>query len=237
MQKQRRMFCSVAAISLAALLVPVSAQPDRRVRRIGFLALGGTDNTATWLPVFRQAMAQLGWVEERDYVIDARHANGVMRAGADLAAELVAAKPDLLLTTADTAARLLIQRTKTIPIVFTLTQDPVGNGNAESLQRPGRNATGLMSLAHDLSAKRLQLLKEAFPATSHVAVFFQPDNAGGVKEAEEIEAAGQRLAMRISRIEVRQAADIEPALKRSAALRAVSCDPGGAARPGGLSGA
>ena len=168
-------------------------------------------------------MLELGWLEGRDYTIDARHANGVPQAGADLAAQLVASQPSLLLTTADTATRLLVQRTKTIPIVFTLAQDPVGNGNVASLQQPGGNATGLMSLAQDLSAKRLQLLKEGFPAVTHVAVFFQPDNAGGLKEAKEIEAAGRRLGMRISRIEVRQRVDIEPALKRVAELHAQAC--------------
>ena len=137
-----------------------------------------------------------------------------------LAAEVVATRPDLLLTSGDGVIRLLTQRTKTIPIVFTIAQDPVGNALVASLQRPGGNATGLMSLASDLSAKRLQLLKEAFPRVAHVVLFFEPDNVGSVSQAKEIEQAAPRLGMRITPIGLRQPADIEPAFKRGAALGA-----------------
>jgi putative ABC transport system substrate-binding protein len=137
-----------------------------------------------------------------------------------LAAELVATQPDLLLAASDEAVRQLIQRTKTVPIVFALAQDPVGNGLAVSLQRPGGNVTGLTTLARDLGAKRLQLLKEAFPRVARVALLFDAVDVGSVAQVKEIEEAAPRLKIRVTPIELRKAADIEPALKRGTALGA-----------------
>ena len=190
------------------------------MRRIGYFTGGTLQSNAAWLAAFREGMAALRWVEGRDYVIDGRYANGVAQAMEGLAAELVAARPDLLLASGDAAIRVLAQRTKTMPIVFAIAQDPVGNGFAASLQRPGGNATGLTSLSSDLSAKRLQLLKEAFPRVAHVVLLFEPDSLGSVSQAKDIEEATRRLGMRITRIGLRQPADIEPAFKRGTALGA-----------------
>ncbi len=165
-------------------------------------------------------MLELRWVEGRDYVIDARYANGVAQALPELAVELVSIRSDLLLATADDTARLLAQATKTIPIVFTIAQDPVGNGIVASLRRPGGNVTGLTSLSTELSAKRLQLLKNAFPRIVHVALFFEPAAMGSASQAKEIEGAAKGLGMRVTPIELRQPADIEPAFKRAIAIGA-----------------
>ncbi len=152
------------------------------MRRIGFLTTGIATAAATLLAAFRTGMTDLRWLEGRDYSIDARYANGVAQASAGLAAELVATNPDLLLTTGELAIRTLAERTKTIPIVFTVAQDPVANGLAASLRRPGGNMTGLTTLATELAAKRLQLLKEAFPRVVHVALLFEPDNAAAYRK-------------------------------------------------------
>jgi putative ABC transport system substrate-binding protein len=96
----------------------------------------------------------------------------------------------------------------------------MGTGVVASLQRPGGNATGLASMARDLSAKRLQLLKEAFPRVSHVVLLFELSDVGSVSQAKEIEEAAPRLGMRITPIGLRQPADIEPAFKRGTALGA-----------------
>ena len=198
---------------------PALAQQEKRVRRIGYLSGSSAQDNAGWLGAFRQGMAELRWVEGRDYIIDARYANGISQAQANLAAELVGSKPDLLLPTSDIGTHLFAQRIKTIPIVFAIGSDPVGLGVAASLQRPGGNVTGLTTLARDLGAKRLQLLKEAFPRVTHVVVLFSPD-VMGIPQVKDIEAAASRLKMRVSPIELRQAADIEPAFKRGAALGA-----------------
>ncbi len=163
-------------------------------------------------------MSALRWVEGRDYVIDARYANSVIQSGPALAAELVATRPDLLLVPAEEHVRLLTQTTKTIPIVFGIAQDPVGNGTVMSLRRPGGNVTGLTSLAAELAAKRLQLLKSAFPRVAHVALLFEPGNMGSVSQAKETGEVSSRLGVRISPIELKQPADIDTAFKRASAL-------------------
>lgn len=160
-------------------------------------------------------MTSLGRVEGRDYVIDDRYADGVGQAGAGVAAKLPATTPDLLLTSGDGVLRVLTQSTRTIPIVFTIAQDPVGNGPVASLQRPGGNATGLSSMSSDLAAKRLQLLKELAPRLTHVAVFFEPDNPGSVAQVREIENAAPRLGVRVTPIELHQLTDTGPAFKRA----------------------
>ena len=216
---QRRQMLGLSLAGLAALSLPALAQQERRVRRIGYLSGSSAQANAGRLAAFRQGMAELRWVETRDFVIDARYANGVMQAMPDLAVDLIASKPDLLLASGEVGIRLFAQRTKTIPIVFAIGSDPVGLGVAASLPRPGGNLTGLTTLARDLGAKRLQLLKEAFPRVAHVVVLFAPDVLG-LPQVKEIEEAAPRLGIRVTPIELRQAADIEPAFKRGAALGA-----------------
>ena len=219
---QRRQILCLTAAGFAALSLPAFAQQEKRVRRIGYFGLGSLQTSAAWLAAFRQGMLELRWVEGRDYVIDARYGNGVSVAQVlgGLADELIATQPDLLLAPGDEPVRLLAQRTKAIPIVFAIAQDPLGSGLAASLQRPGGNATGLTTLARDLSAKRLQLLQEAFPRVAQVVLLFEPADVGSVSQAKEIEDAARRLRMRVTPIELRQVADIEAAFKRGAALGA-----------------
>jgi putative ABC transport system substrate-binding protein len=220
MRQVRRRHLLIAAASLAAFSLPVFAQQEKRVRRIGYFTGGSLQNNAAWLAAFREGMAALHWVEARDYVIDARYANGVVQAGPGLAGELVATQPDLLLTPGDPPARPLAQLTKTIPIVFAIASDPVGNGLAASLQRPGGNLTGLSSVNSELLPKRLQLLKEAFPHIAHVVLLFEPPNPGSLTQVKDIEAAAQHLKIRVTPIELRRNTDIEPAFKRGTAVAA-----------------
>ena len=212
---RRKVFLALGV--LAAL--PAFAQQEKRVRRIGYFSGGSVQSSAALLAAFREGMAALRWVEGRDYVMDARYANGVVQALPGLADELIATRPDLLLTI-DAAARLLAQKTKTIPIVFAIAQDPVGSGLAASLRRPGGNATGLTSLERDLDGKRLQLLKEAFPRVVHVVLLFEPTDGASRSQVKGTEEAATRLGMRISPVELRQAADMEPAFNRGTALGA-----------------
>jgi len=217
-QIRRRQFLLAVGAGSLSLSLPALAQQEKRVRRIGYLGPATLQSSVGSLAAFRQGMAELGWVEGRDYVIDARYANGVAQAGPALVAELLALQPDLLLTNADENVRLLALKTKTIPIVFATIQDPLGNRVVASLQRPGGNATGLTTLARELGAKRLQLLKEAFPQIAHVAVLYPAGRVSNLSQVNEIEEAAERLKIRVTRVELRQAADIEPAFKRAAAL-------------------
>jgi len=222
MRFQRREFL-IASIGLAGLPFSARAQTQRRLQRIGYLSQASAQVNADRLAAVRAGMLELRWIEGRDYSIDARYANGVMHSLPGIAAELVATRPDLLLVPSDEDVRLLAQSTRTIPIVFVITQDPVGNGLAESLRRPGRNATGLTTLSTETSAKRLQLLKEAFPQVTHVVLLFEPDNVGSVSQSKEIGEVAPRLKVRITQIELRQPSDIEPAFKRAVAIGAQAC--------------
>ena len=130
----------LALLSIGAAPLAI-AQTGRPMRRIGFLSQSSAQANAPRLAAFRAGMLELRWVEGRDYVIDARYANGVTPALPRLADELVATRSDLLLVPSDEDVRLLAQRTRTIPIVFAIAQDPVGNGLAASLRRPGGNCS------------------------------------------------------------------------------------------------
>ena len=216
---RRRLLIATMGLVVTPFL-PVHAQTERRVRQIGYLSQTNVQVNAARLAAFRAGMLELGWVEGRDYNIEARYANGVTHALPGLAADLVAARPDLLLVPSDEDVRLLAQSTKTIPIVFAITQDPVGNGLAVSLRRPGGNATGLTTISTELSSKRLQLLTQAFPRIGHIVLLFEPDNVGSVSQAKEIGQAAARLGVRITPVELRSPSDVEPAFKRSAAIGA-----------------
>ena len=200
---RRSILLAFGAGTLVASLSAL-AQQEKRVRRIGYFSGSNAEGTATWLAAFREGMAELRWVEKRDYLIDARYADGVVQAGKDVAASLVATQPEVLLTPTDEAVRLLAQTGKVIPIVFAIAVDPVGSGFAASLQRPGGGATGLTNLGSDLGAKRIQLLKEAFPRVAHIVLLFEPANVGSIAEKKIVEEAAKQVGMRISAIEIRQ---------------------------------
>ena len=217
MNHRRKLLIALGTGAIGNPLATHAQQAPAKLRRIGFLSLGGAESNAHYLVAFRAGMAALKWVDGRDYLIEARYADGVAQAITRLAAELVAQQPDLILTAGDGSLRALLQQTKTIPLVVGIAQDPVGNGLVASLRRPGGNATGLTSLAGGLGSKRVQILKEALPRLAHIAVLYEPENIGGVAQWKEIEDAAKRIGVRATPHEIRQPADIAPAFKRGAA--------------------
>jgi putative ABC transport system substrate-binding protein len=214
----RRKILIVLGAGVLAAALPALAQPERRVRRIGFLTATTALGQAANLGAFREGMAKLGWVEGRDYAIDARYAEGDAQAIGRLADELLAARPELVLIPSEGLVSLLAAKAKSVPVVFATATDPVGQHVAASLRRPGGNATGLTMLTVDLAAKRLQLLKEAFPRVAHVGVLFEPADVGSRAQMQNLEQAAARLKMRATRIELRQAGSAAPAFERGAAL-------------------
>lgn len=217
---RRRQLVRICLASAAALCLPRLAQAQRRLWRIGYNSGGSAQSNPGWLDAFRQGMSELGWSEARHYVIDARYADGIADAFPRLARDLVATQPDVLLTTTGPAVKLLAQSTSTIPIVFTIAADPVAEGFVASLQRPGGNLTGLTTLTRDIAAKRLQLLKDAFPAISHVALFFQGNDSNSVVTVKEYEAAAPGLKLRITPLDVQRPSEIDSAFDRAGAPRA-----------------
>ena len=187
---QRRDFLIAAGAILAAPLV-AEAQQTAKVTRIGYLS---TNLAASphLLEAFRQGLRDLGYVEGRNLVIEYRDAEGKLERLPALAAELVALKVDVIVAEGGStiAALAAKQATRTLPIVFASAADPVGSGLVTSLARPGGNVTGLSNLTAELVGKRLELLTQAVPGVSRVAVLWQPGALGErtdkdmLKEAE-----------------------------------------------------
>ena len=218
MNRRRKLLVALGAGAFVNGLAAHAQQAPARPRRIGYLTFASPGAETASFAAFRAGMAALGWVDQRDYVIEARYADGDLARLTSLAAELVAKQPDLLLAFGDSAMRSLLQLTKTIPVVVANSGDAVGLGLVASLRRPGGNATGLLGLSVGLSGKRLQLLKEALPRLNHVAILFDA-SLGSTSQMKETEEAALKLGLRATPVEIKQLADIEPAFKRGTALR------------------
>jgi putative ABC transport system substrate-binding protein len=212
-------------LTLGALSAPLAseAQQAAKVPRIGWLAnnLAATPHTHE---AFRQGLRDLGYVEGRNLVIEYRDAEGKLERLPALAAELVALKVDVIFAGGGTLPALAAkQATRTLPIVFADAADPVTSGLVTSLARPGGNVTGLFSLFAELVSKRLELLKQAVPGVSRVAVLWQP---GGLPERTEkdmlkgAEVAARALGVRVQFVEARGPAEFDGAFSEMTRARA-----------------
>jgi putative ABC transport system substrate-binding protein len=201
----RRAFLAGSAALLAAPLAG-EAQQAGKVARIGVLVAPSAASFSPRIEVFRKGLREHGYVEGKNIAFEYRYAEGKLDRLPDLAAELVALKVDVIVTASDPAVRAAQKATSTIPIVFAAVSDPVGNNLVESLARPGRNITGLSIQGPELDGKRLELLKEAVPGASRVAVLFWP-----AYPPKEREIAAQALGIQIISLPVRELGDFEPA--------------------------
>jgi putative ABC transport system substrate-binding protein len=165
--------------SAAAWPVVARAQQGDRMRRIGALmALDETDPEAkTQLSAFTQGLAELDWVDGRTVRMDIRWAAGSVDRARMYAKQLVDIQPDVIFADSTPEAAALYRETRTIPIVFVLVSDPVGEGFVASLSRPGGNMTGLIPQETGMAGKLLQLLKEIAPGVERAAAMFNPDTA------------------------------------------------------------
>ena len=190
-----------------------------RVARIGLLAASSLDRTAPSLEAFLQGLRDLGYVEGQNVTIEPRYADGSAEWLPGLAAELVQADPDVILTVTTPATLAAKNATSAIPIVFVSVGNPVATGLVESIARPGGNVTGLTGFGPNLAAKRLQLLTEAIPGISRVAVLRDP-NPSNAFEWRELEAAGEGLGLRLQLLEVHSLDDLDGALEAVIAAHA-----------------
>jgi putative ABC transport system substrate-binding protein len=206
-------------ISLATLLsllllaapVAVKAQQGTKITRVGLLRLGSPPDP--YVDAFRQGLHDLGYVEGQTIGLEYRWAQGDPARLSLLAAELVQLKVDIILTQGEAATRAVKQATDTIPIVMATSGDPVGAGLIASLARPGGNVTGLTSVAPDLSARRLQLLKQAVPKVSRVAILYNPTTVGDVLVVREAQTAARTLGVTVYPLEVRSSDELAPAFE------------------------
>ena len=157
-------------------------------------------------------LRELGWIEGRTIVIEYRWSEGRPELYAEIAAEFVRLKVDVI-ATVGTAVPIVKQATSTIPIVFAVAIDPVGAGLVTSLAKPGGNVTGLSIQANELAGKRLELLREVMPQLHRLAILFNADNTQPVLEMGETQAEARRLGLEVAIRAIRRAEDIAPAFK------------------------
>jgi putative tryptophan/tyrosine transport system substrate-binding protein len=200
--------------SAAAWPVVARAQQREQMRRIGILmsTAENDEESRARIAAFLQGLEQLGWTDGRTVRIDTRWAAGDVERARRYAAELVALAPDVILASGGSVAGTLLQTTRSVPIVFTLTPDPVGAGFVASLVRPGSNATGFSEFEYDISGKWLELLKEIAPRVTRVAVLRDAIIPQGVGQFAVIQAAASRFRLAVSPIDVRDVGEIESAI-------------------------
>ncbi len=205
----------ILALSLAAAPAPVvaEAQPAAKVVRIGTLVPGSRPAAPDWKQRWSlvEGLRALGWVEGQNIAIEDRWADGKIPRLPELAAELVRLKVDVIVTLSWPAAVAAKNTTATIPIVIIGAGDPVGTGLVQSLAHPGGNVTGLGDLATELSAKRLQLLKEVVPRLSRVAVLWNPTDGGMTLRFRQIQIAAPKLGVTVRPLGVQAPEDFEQA--------------------------
>jgi putative ABC transport system substrate-binding protein len=207
----RRAFISGIGLGLVTLPRAAEAQQATKVPRIGVLWGGPAAFAEGYVAAGRRALSELGFVEGKDFIVEPRFGERKPGAVDVLAADLVRLRVDVIVAAGDPAIRAAQRATTTIPIVMVAAGDPVKSGFVASLARPGGNLTGMTFLSRELSAKRLEILKEAVPAASRVAVLWNPDNPGGLLNYEATQAAAKTLGLALQSFEVRTVADLERA--------------------------
>jgi len=193
---------------LLATAAPGEGQQPKKVPRIGYLGTGSRSSAV--VEAFQQELRDLGYIEGQNITIEYRSTEGMAERLPNLAAELVQLKVDIIVVGGSPSTQAAKNATKTIPIVMTSVTDPVGTGLVASLAHPGGNVTGLSNLS-ELSGKQLELLKEAFPKVSRVAVLWDPANAANARLLGEMKVAAGGLRIKLQPLEIRGPDDFEPA--------------------------
>ncbi len=200
----RRAFLGGLGMSVLAAPLAAEAQQAGRIWRIGLLDYGSPDPARlAWWRAFQDRLRELGYVEGQNVVFQPRWGNGQVSRLQGLATELVAAKVDILVTAGNPASLAAKQVTSSIPIVTATGPDPVELGLAASLARPGGNVTGMTSISSELSAKRLELLKELIPQVSRVAALSDRTARGSALNVRDTEVAARSLGIALQSVAVR----------------------------------
>jgi putative tryptophan/tyrosine transport system substrate-binding protein len=207
---RRREFITVLGGATAWPLA-ARAQQAGPLPTIGFLVAGTPTSHGQWVAAFVQRLRELGWIEGRTITIEYRWAEGRSERFAEIAAELVRRKVDVIVTSATEAIVAAKQATSVIPIVFAAAGDPVGTGLVASLARPGGNVTGLSIQQTDVAAKRLELLREIVPGLRRLAILGNVSGPAVVLDMREAEAAARTLGLEVITSEIRRGEDIAPA--------------------------
>ena len=199
----------IAGAAAAVIPLGADAQESRRMRRVGVILPYDNTDQREGLAAFLQVLQQSGWVDGRNVQIEIRSARGI---AADLpkhADDLVALAPDVIFANGTASVPLLLQTTRTIPIVFANVADPVGAGYVDTMARPGGHATGFVQFEYSLSSKWLELLKQVAPNVTRVAVLRDPNITSGIGQFAVIQAMAPAVGMEVSAISVSDAGEIE----------------------------
>lgn len=200
----------------AALIVAVAAPPvdaQARVKRIGYLSSGPAPAGGySPLEPFSRALARMGYAPGRNVLFVERYASGDDAVLAAHAATLAKQRVDVIVAVGDQAIVAAAKATRDIPIVMTISTDPIGIGVVASLAHPGGNVTGTTSVAPDLGRKRLELLRKFVPGASRIAVLWNAGNQGKANELRALEEAARAMSIRVRPVAIRSAADLDDAL-------------------------
>src|SRR5215468_2149318 len=209
--KSVRELTLIVTLALGALAAPIisEAQQAARIPRVGVLHPGAPVTSSHFAAAFTQGLREHGYLEGQNIVVERRFGEAKPERLPDIAAELVRLRVDVIVTSTDPGIAAVKQQTQTIPIAMANSIDPVGTGFVASLSRPGGNVTGLSSISPELSAKRLELLKEAVPGLSRVAIVWNPDVLGAVLEYKETESAARSLHLQLQSVEVNRSDDFD----------------------------
>jgi putative tryptophan/tyrosine transport system substrate-binding protein len=211
---RRRQFITLLGGAATTWPLAARAQQPERMRRIGVLmsAVESDPRGLEYITAFAQGLAELGWTVGRNVRIEYRWGAGDLDRFRRYAAELVALSPDVVVATAGSIVGAFQQASRTVPIVFVTTIDPIGGGWVESLSRPATNATGFASSEFSMSGKRLELLKEIAPDVKRVAVIRDPSVPAGSGGLAAIQTVAPSFGVELTPVGVRDAGDIERAI-------------------------
>jgi putative ABC transport system substrate-binding protein len=210
---KRREFISLLGGAAAAWPLAVRAQQPGKLPTIGYLGSATPASQGQWVAALVQRLRELGWIENRTITIEYRWAEGRTERAAEIAAEFVRRKVDIIVTSSTAGAVAAMQATSIIPIVFAAAGDPVGTGLVASLARPGGNVTGLSIQQTDIAAKKLELLREVVPSLGRLAVLANVAGPSGVLDMREVHATARTLGLEVITLEIRQGEDIVPAFE------------------------
>jgi putative ABC transport system substrate-binding protein len=206
---KRRQFITLLG-GAAAWPLAARAQQAGKLPTIGYLGANTPAAQSQWTAALVQRLRELGWVEGRNLVIEVRWAEGRTERYAEIAAEFVRLKVDVILAHGTQAILAAKQATSVIPIVFANAGDPVGTGLIASLARPGGNVTGLSVVSPDVASKRLELFREVVPDLRRLAILVDIGNPVNVLEMREVQATASTLGLEVLAVEIRRSEDIWP---------------------------
>jgi putative tryptophan/tyrosine transport system substrate-binding protein len=210
---RRREFVALASGALAAWPLHALSQPAANAPTVGFLGSGTPSSQRDVAAAFARRLSELGWTDGSGVTIAYRFAEGRAERTSEIAAEFVQRKVNVIVASGSASVAAAKQATSTIPIVFSVVNDPLGTGVVKSLARPGGNVTGLSLQNPDLAGKRLDLLREAVPGVRRLAIMVNGGNPGAVVEAGELKSMMGRLGVQPIVREIRRAGDIATVLR------------------------